>query len=65
MTSGTPFTREDFDKKAAQLGLSGDQARMDELFAHVSGLMAGTESLRRMDVSEAEPDMAFRPPGAP
>ena len=64
MTSGKPFTRQDFDRMAAELGLSGDTDRMDELFAQVRGLMTGAESLRRMDVSAAEPDMAFIPPDA-
>ena len=61
MTTGKPFSREDFDNLATHLGITGDAAHMDELFVQVGGLMAGAEAILRIDVSDSEPDMAFIP----
>jgi hypothetical protein len=64
MPSGKPLTREEFDSMAAQMGISGEPAYLDELFSQVRGIVAGADSLREMDVSNAEPDMVFVPPSA-
>ena len=36
---------------------------MDELYGQLRGVLAGTESLLKIDVSGTEPDMAFMPGG--
>ena len=64
MPNGKPLTREEFDTMAAHLGISGEPDYLDELFSQVRGLVEGADSLRQMDVSSAEPDMVFVPPGA-
>ena len=63
MPSRKPLTREKFDAMAAQMGISGEPDYLDELFSQVRGLVAGADSLRQMDVSNAEPDMIFVPRG--
>jgi hypothetical protein len=64
MPDEKPLTRAEFDSMAAQMGISGEPDYLDELFSQVRGLVAGADSLRQMDVSSAEPDMVFVPPGA-
>ena len=34
-------------------------AHMDELYSQLQGVLAGTASLRNIDVTDTEPDMAF------
>ena len=64
MVDGGPISREAFDEAAARLGISAPKEHMEELFRQVRGALQGTASLRNIDVSQAEPDMAFVPPGA-
>ncbi len=64
MPNEAPITRDSFDETAARLGISGSTAHMDELFQQVLGVLRGTQSLLSVDVSDAEPDMAFRPSGS-
>jgi len=47
---------------AAAAGLDVASPHIEELYLNVRSLLASLESLRRMDVSGAEPDMAFIPP---
>ena len=59
--------QEDLDKDtflrvAAAAGLDVSSPHIEELFPTVRSLLASLESLRQMDVSGAEPDMAFIPP---
>ena len=61
MTSDKQLSREEFDFLAEQLGISGDPAYIDELYSQVRGVFIGTKSIREIDVSGAEPDMAFIP----
>ena len=63
MTDSTPVSRQSFDETAARLGIEGSSDHMDELFRQVQGVLAGTESLKTIDVSNTEPDMAFDPSG--
>ena len=63
MPNGMPLTREEFDTMAAHLGIYGEPDYLDELFSQVRGLVTGADSLRQMDVSNAEPDMIFVPRG--
>ena len=64
MPEDVPVSRQAFDELAARLGISGSSSHMDELFQQVQGVLEGTASLRDIDVTGAEPDMAFRPSGA-
>ena len=57
----TPMSRESFDEAASRLGIAGSEAHMNELFRQVQGVLAGTQSLATIDVSDVEPDMAFDP----
>ena len=61
MASENQLTREEFDRLADQLGLTGDPAYLDELYAQVRGVFIGAKIVREIDVSSAEPDMAFIP----
>ena len=63
MLDDTPISRQAFDETAARLGISGADAHMDELYNQLRGVLAGTASLRNLDVRGAEPDMAFIPHG--
>ena len=63
MPEDASISRQAFDETAARLGISGTASHMDELFQQVQGVLAGTASLRDIDFSDTEPDMAFRPSG--
>ncbi len=61
MTSDKQLSREEFDCLAQQLGISGDPAYIDELYSQVRGVFIGVKTIRNIDVSGVEPDMAFIP----
>jgi hypothetical protein len=63
MAADQPLSREAFTTLAAASGIdvSGDHG--DELFDFVLATLAGLGSLKNIDVSGAEPDMAFKPAG--
>ena len=61
MTSDKQLSREEFDFLAEQLGVSGDPAYIDELYSQVRGVFIGANTIREIDVSGVEPDMAFMP----
>ena len=61
MASDGHLTREEFDRLAEHLGIGGDPAYLDELYSQVRGVFMGAKSVREIDVSGAEPDMAFIP----
>ncbi|NQW22861.1 MAG: hypothetical protein HQ475_05390 [SAR202 cluster bacterium] len=61
MASETQLTREEFDDLAQRLGVTGEPAYLDELYAQVRGVFIGTATIREIDVSAVEPDMAFIP----
>ena len=63
MTEGTPISRQAFNEAASRLGIEGSEAHMDELYRQVQGVLAGTASLRAINVADVEPDMAFDPSG--
>ena len=64
MASEKQLTREEFDRLAEQLGVGGDTDYFDELYSQVRGVFIGAKTIREIDVSGAEPDMAFVPPNA-
>ena len=47
---------------AAAAGLDVTSPHIEELHPNVRNLLASMEAIRKMDVSGAEPDMAFIPP---
>ncbi len=61
MASDKELSREEFDCLAEQLGISGDPAYIDELYSQVRGVFIGAKTVRDIDVSGVEPDMAFVP----
>ena len=63
MTDDAPISRQAFDETAARLGISGTADHMDDLYGQLRGVLAGAETLLKIDVSGAEPDMAFMPNG--
>lgn len=64
MPDKEPLSREAFLGMASGLELTADDAHMDELYEYVKVVLSGLESLKDIDVSRAEPDMAFIPPKA-
>lgn len=61
MPGGAPLTREGFLYLANKAGLDTSSPHMDELYEYVQNVLAGLESLNRLDVDGVEPDMAFIP----
>jgi len=62
MVSQKQLSREEFDRLAELLELNGESAYMDELYTQVRGVFMMGESVRAIDVSTIEPEMAFIPP---
>lgn len=56
------LSREEFNRLAEMLGVSGEPDYMDELYNQVRGVFMMGESIMAIDVTGAEPDMAFIPP---
>ena len=61
MPDDAPISRQAFDEAAARLDIAGTDAHMDELYNQLRSVLAGAASLRNLDVSDTEPDMAFIP----
>ncbi len=64
MSEEQPLSREAFLSMAAAAGIDVSGTHGDELFSIVQGTLAGLASLKDIDVSGTEPDMAFIPDGA-
>ena len=62
MASDQQLSREDFDRLAGLLGVSGEPAYLDELFSQVRGVFIMSNNIKNIDVTGAEPDMVFIPP---
>ena len=60
---GNPLSQEAFLSLAAAAGIDVDGPHGAELFAFVQSTLAGLASLKDIDVSSVEPDMAFMPLG--
>ena len=52
MSEDAPISRQSFDESAARMGIAGTADHMDELFRQVQGVLAGTASLKALDVSD-------------
>ena len=61
MPGGTPLTPEAFLYLAREAALDTASPHMDELYEYVRNVLAGLQSLDRLDVDGIEPDMAFIP----
>ena len=61
MASETSLSHQLFLRMAAEAGLDIQSPHMDDLYAYTSGVLDGLRSLQNLDVSGAEPDMAFMP----
>lgn len=59
------ISRASFDEAAASLGLAGPDAHLDELYNQLPAVLSTTAALRALDVGDAEPPLAFIPPGPP
>jgi hypothetical protein len=64
MASEKQLSREEFDLLAKLLGVDGEPAYLDELYSQVRGVYISAQNIREIDVTGAEPDMAFIPPTA-
>jgi Asp-tRNA(Asn)/Glu-tRNA(Gln) amidotransferase C subunit len=58
---GTPLTKDSFLYLAKEAGLDTSSPHMDELYQYVRSVLAGLQSLHRLDVDGIEPDTAFIP----
>jgi Asp-tRNA(Asn)/Glu-tRNA(Gln) amidotransferase C subunit len=54
-------SQEAFLSQAAAAGIEVSGSHGEELIAFVRNILAGLESLKELDVSGIEPDMAFMP----
>ena len=61
MPGSAPITKESFLYLAGEAGLDTASPHMDELYEYVQNVLAGLQSLDRLDVDGMEPDMAFIP----
>ena len=57
------LSRQSFDEAAAALGIAGPADHLDELYNQLQNVLATTASLRNLNVTNAEPDLAFLPAG--
>ena len=58
------LSKEAFLYMAASAGIDVSGEHGEELFSIVQATLAGLDSLKGMDVTDAEPDLAFAPEGA-
>jgi Asp-tRNA(Asn)/Glu-tRNA(Gln) amidotransferase C subunit len=61
MAEGERLSQEAFLSQAAAAGIDVSGTHGEELLAFVRNILASLESLKKLDVSAAEPDMAFVP----
>lgn len=61
MAEGERLSQEAFLSQAAAAGIEVSGAHGEELFAFVLNTLVTLESLKELDVSATEPDMAFMP----
>ena len=58
------LSKEAFLYMGASAGIDVTGEHGEELFSIVQATLAGLDSLKDIDVTDAEPDMAFAPDGA-
>ena len=64
MRQEAKLSKEAFLYMAASAGIDVSGEHGEELFSIVQATLAGLESLKDIDVTDTEPDMAFLPGGA-
>ena len=64
MPQEAKLSKEAFLYMAASVGIDVSGEHGEELFSIVQATLAGLESLKDIDVTGTEPDMAFLPDGA-
>ena len=64
MPQEAKLSKEAFLYMAASAGIDVSGEHGEELFSIVQATLAGLESLKDIDVTDTEPDMAFLPGGA-
>ena len=62
MATGEQLSRESFDRLTELHKIIGNPSYLDELYSQARGVYIMAETIRRIDVSGAEPEMAFIPP---
>ena len=62
MTEGEKLSRENFELLSKMHGITGNPSYLDELYSQTRGVHIMADTIRRIDVSGIEPDMAFIPP---
>ena len=62
MQEGNQLSRDAFIYLAQAVGLDTKSDHMNELYSYVQSMLKSIESLKNLDVNDAEPDMAFQPP---
>ena len=62
MASEKQFSRENFDRLSELHGINGNPSYLDELYSQTRGVYIMAETIRNIDVSGVEPEMAFIPP---
>ena len=62
MAAQEPLSRENFDLLSKLHGITGNPSYLDELYSQTRGVHIMADTIRRIDVSGIEPDMAFIPP---
>ena len=62
MAEKEQLSRENFELLSKLHGIRGNSSHLDELYSQTRGVYIMAETIRRIDVSGAEPEMAFIPP---
>ncbi len=62
MAEKEQLSRENFELLSKLHGITGNSSHLDELYSQTRGVYIMAETIRRIDVSGAEPEMAFIPP---
>ena len=62
MAAGEQLSRENFDRLTESRGIAENPSYIDELYTQVRGVYIMAETIRNIDVSGVEPEMAFIPP---
>ena len=61
MATGEQLSRESFDRLAELHKITGNSSYLDELYSQTRGVYIMAETIRSIDVSGVEPEMAFIP----
>ena len=62
MSTKERLSRENFDLLSELHGITGAPSYLDELYSQTRGVYIMADTIRNIDVSSVEPEMAFVPP---